>query len=230
MKEELEVQEEPQVQQEVEVKEDLKQDLSKKSNDSNWEEAREVLKLQKQRIEELEAKLVQQMKPAKQEEPDEFENLDPDDYMTVGKAKEFAKKLVAKEAAQTAKQIVNEYAQQQKLVQDELRMRSKHEDFDYVVENFAIPMIKNDPALAYKIQTSKNPAETAYKLAKLSDEYEEIQMKQQTSPKAEKVLKNASRPVSANAVSSSLQNQSDDFSKMNPNQIWEMSQKFAKRA
>jgi hypothetical protein len=204
-------------------------EVPKKNLERNWDEAREVMRLQKQRIEELESKAALQMQQ-KKEEPDEFDKLDSEDYVTVGKAKELAKKTASKEAAQIAKQIVQEYLQQNQIIQDEQRMRNKYEDFDFVIENFAIPMIKNDPALAYKVQNSKNPAEVAYKLAKISDEYEASKMKQQTNEKAEKVLKNASRPVSANAVGHSLKSASEDFSKMSSQQIWEMSQKYARGA
>jgi hypothetical protein len=235
MTEETEVVEEQsqvqQVEEQTEEKQELKTpEIHKKDSNRNWDEAREVLRLQKQRIEDLESKLVEQRVPAKQEELDEFEKLDQDDYMTVGKAREMAKKLASKEAAHTAKQVVQEYIQQQKIVQDEQRMRSKCEDFDYVIENYAVSMIKNDPALAYKIQNSKTPAETAYKLAKISDEYEGAQVKQQTSPKAEKILKNSARPTSSNAVGNTLRNQADDFSKMSQQDVWSMSQQYAKGA
>jgi len=210
------------------------QEEVKKSNDYNWEQARQALQLQKRQIEELKAQLEQkaQEKVVQQEEKDEFADLDPEDYLTVKKAKDMATKLAAKEAAKTAKQIVNEYLQQQTVVQDETRARSKYEDFDYVIENFAIPMIKNDPALAYKIQNSKNPAEVAYKLAKMSDEYEADNMKEQkASPKAEKILKNSHRPLSsAAATSSSLKSQADNFSKMSKEEIWAQSQKYARQA
>lgn len=202
----------------------------KRNADRNWDEAREVLRLQKQRIEDLESRLASQAPAKVEEEVDEFEKLDPEDYLTVGKAKELARKMASKEAANTAKQVIQEYVQQQQIQQDESRMRAKHEDFDYVIENFAISMIKNDPALAYKIQNSKNPAETAYKLAKLSDEYEDAIMKKDVSPRAEKILKNSSRPVSANAVNSSLKSQADNFSNLSQSQVWEMSQKFARGA
>lgn len=219
----------------VEVQESVseqKEQTKETEQERNWRAASETLRLQKQKIDELEARLKERdaipRQEAQKEEPDEFANLDPDDYVTVGKAKELARKLAAKEAEQTAKKVVMEYAQQQQLVQDESRMRSKYEDFDFVIENYAVPMIKNDPALAYKIQTSKNPAETAYKLAKLSDEYEEMQTKQQVSPKAEKVIRNSSRPVSGQAASNSLKTQADEFAKLSPQEIWSMSQKFAR--
>lgn len=235
MTEETEVLEEVPAQEEqnqsqVEAPQEEKQETSKRDVDKNWDQVHQLLKLQKQEIEELRSRLAQP--PAKHEEPekDEFDGLDPEDYITVAKAKNLLEKSAEKKAMAAARQIVQEYSQQQTIVQDEQRARNKYEDYDYVIENFALPMIKNDPALAYKIQNSKNPAETAYKLGKLSDSYEESMTKQQTNPKAEKILKNTQRPVSSNAAGSPLKNQADQFSKMSPQQVWEMSQKYARGA
>jgi hypothetical protein len=97
------------------------------------------------------------------------------------------------------------------------------------METFALPMIKNDPALAYKIQNSKNPAETAYKLGKISDDYEGTMNKAAVSPKAEKILKNSQRPTSSNAAGT-LKTQADKYSNMSQADIWTESQKYAKRA
>jgi hypothetical protein len=225
--EEKAVAEEPTQTQEIQLVEEPK--VQETPVERNWKEAAEVMRLQKQRIEELEARINQTQK-APEKEADEFADLDPNNYLTVKEAKDMAAKLAEKAAAKAAKQVVQEYAQQQNVVNDEQRMRTKHEDFDYVIEHYAIPMIKNDAALAYKIQTSKNPAETAYKLAKLSDEYEASMTKQQMSPKAEKILKNSSKPVSSSSVGSPIKAQADEFSKMSPQQVWEMSQKFARGA
>lgn len=229
---ETEVAKEEPVQQEQKVVEQTQQsvqEIPQKNNENiNWERANEVMRLQKQRIDELEEKFAKQQE--KPPEPDPLEKMDPSEYVTVEQARALVDKSAEKKAEIKARQVVQEFANQQKVIQDEQRMRSKYEDFDYVVENFAIPMIKNDPALAHKIQISKNPAEAAYKLAKISEEYEESMGKQQTSPKAEKIIKNAQRPVSSNAVSTSLKTQADDYSKLSPQQIWEMSQKFAKGA
>ncbi len=216
-----------------EAHEEVRKEEPPKSNaDHNWSQVNEVLKLQKKKIEELETRLTEKQSaiPPEPEEVDEFANLDPDNYLTVDMAKKMAEKLAEKKATQAARKIVGEYIQQQNIQNDEQKTRSKYEDYDYVIENFAIPLIKNDPALAYKIQQSKNPADTAYKLGKLSDSYEEQSMKQQTSPKAEKILKNTSRPVSSNAVGSPLKNQADQFSKLSPQETWAMSQKFARGA
>lgn len=231
MSDEVEVMEEvstpeEQVQEVVEVKEEPKED----PNVINWRQANEVMRLQKQRIEELEKQHQYSQKQAPvQEEPDEFANEDPENYITVEKARRMAEKAAEKKAKAYAQQAVQEYAQQQTVAMSEERARSKFDDYDYVMENFALPMIKNDPALAYKIQQSKNPAETAYKLGKLSDSYEETMAKAPPSPKAEKILKNSQRPTSSNAAGS-LKTQADKYANMSPADIWSESQKYARRA
>lgn len=212
---------------------EVAQEQTRSNVDHNWEQANQVLRLQKQRIEELEAWKSQYEQASrqapKQEEQDEFATLDPEDYMTVGKAKELSEKLVAKQAAKTAKEVVQEYIQQQNLVHDEQRMRSLHDDFDHIVENYAIPKIKNNRALALEIQNSPNPAETAYEIGKLMA-MKDKNKNQEPSPKAEKIIKNSNRPVSSTAVGNTLKAQADDFSKMSSQQIWEISQKYARGA
>jgi len=228
--EKKEIAEVPETAEQVETPEKEAEEAPKKDVDHNWQEANRVLKLQQQKIAELEMRL-NQPSPIKEEpEKDEFANLDPEGYLTVADARRLAEKTATKQAEAAAKRVVQEYAQQQTVQQDEQRARSKYEDYDYVLENYAIPIIKNDPALAYKVQTSKNPAETAYKLGKLSDNYEESMNKQQTSPKAEKILKNSQRPVSGNAVGSPLKTQTDSFAKLSKEEIWSQSQKFARGA
>jgi hypothetical protein len=217
-------------QQQESVVQEEAQEQPKNDAEINWRKANEVMRSQKEQIEELRRMVEERNKPAPVEEKDEFSDLDPDDFLTVSKARAFAEKLAEKKAYEAAKKMVGQYAQQQSIAQAEIDCRSKYEDYDYVVENFAVPLIKNDPALAYKIQQSKNPAETAYKLGKLSDQYEESGMTQKTSPKAEKILKNAARPQSVNAAPSSIKAQADQFSKMSPSEIWAQSQKYAKQA
>lgn len=227
-------------QEEIQSSQDVAQSNEQTQNNpaDNWKAANEVLRLQKQRIEELESRIQQQTHAEMQkqvvEEEDEFASLDQEDYLTVGKARHLAGKLAEKQAKKAAEEIIQKYMHEQNVSNDEQRARGKYEDYDYVVDNFAVPLIKNDPALAHKVMTSKNPAETAYKLGKLSDTYEDQMGKQQVSPRAEKILRNSSRPVSGAAVGSPLKTQADQFSKLDPREsgdrqkIWEMSQKYAK--
>lgn len=197
--------------------------------DHNWRQAQEVMSMQKREIEALKQQMQQIASQPKVEEPDEFESLDPDDYVPMGKAREMAKKYAAREARQETKKILDEYAKAQRIEQDEIKARSKYEDYDYVIENYALPMIKNDPALAYQVQMSKNPAQTAYNLGRLSDQFEDRNVKT-TSPKAEKILKNSARPVSSHSSTAPLQQQSNEFSKMSQADIWAQSQAYARRA
>lgn len=230
MTEETEVIEEQNEAQEVETQEPVEN-----KNEVNWREASQVMKSQKAQIEAFQqemAMLKAQMQPKPVEEPDEFATISKDEMLTF----EQAQRLADKRAEKAVKKHLDEYKGQQeerlrneRIAMDEERVRQKYQDYDYVIEHFALPQIKNDPALAYKLQMSKNPAEAAYKLGKLSDSYEES-MTKQTSPKAEKVLKNTSRPISGNAISPSLKSKADDFSKMSSQQIWEQSQKYARQA
>ncbi len=207
----------------------------KVDQDQNWRQVQEVLKSQKQQIEELQQKLHSQHQvqnaPVPVEEPDEFADLDPEDIITVSKARHMASKIAQKEAKKAAKEMVEQYvgkySQEQRVASDEQRMRSQADDYDYVMENFAFPLIKNDPALARMIQNSKNPAEKAYNLAKLSDAYEHQNKPQHKPPSVDKVLKNAARPTSSNAVGN-LKSQAAEFSNLDASKVWEMSQKFAR--
>lgn len=203
----------------------------RKDVDYNWSQANEIMRLQKQRIDELEEyhRRAAVEKPQAQE-VDEFDAMDQSEVITISQARKLAEKAAERKGREAAKEMVEKYIKEQTVVSDEQRMRSKFDDYDYVVNTYALPAIKNDPALAYKIQSSKNPAEVAYKLGKLSDEYQEQTMAKETSPRAEKVLKNANRPVSSNAVGAPLKAQADHFAKMSKDEVWTMSQKYARGA
>lgn len=204
------------------VTEAPKQDAS-----HNWELARQALAQQKAEIEQLKAMLGNK---APEPEPDPFAGLDPDDYLTVDEARKRFEPTISKKAREAASELMEQYKLQSQIQYDEQRLRSQHEDYDYVVENFAIPLIKNNPALAMQVQNSKNPAQVAYMLGKMSDQYGESVNKQQPSQKAEKILKNSQRPVSAAAVSAPLKSQADNFAKRSKQDIWAESQRYAKGA
>jgi hypothetical protein len=227
--EEIDVQASEPVQEEQDQQQEVVQEQQAPKPDAshNWELARQALAQQKAEIEQLKAMLGQK---APQPEPDPFDGLDPEDYLTVEEARKRFEPTISKKAREAAAEMMQQYSLQQQIQVEEQRLRSKHEDYDFVVENFAIPMIRNNPALATQIQQSKNPAETAYMLGRLSDAYGESMNKQQTSGKAEKILKNSQRPVSAAAVGAPLKSQAENFSKRSKAEIWEESQRYAKGA
>lgn len=205
------------------------QALKQRDQDRNWSQARAVMSAQQTKIQELESKL-SQLAEQKQEIE---EKLDPDDYATIQHVDKLAERKVSKKAAELQRKIEDlekklYEADQTKL---ENEMRSKYEDYDYVIENFAVPMIQKNKALAEALRASQDPYATAYRLAKASEEYEKEMTKQEKpNPKAEKIIKNTNRPLSAQAAGGSLKSQSDYFSNLTPAQVWEASQKYAKRA
>ena len=225
--EEVEVQEQAPVQDEQgeQQQAEKSQEAPRQEASHNWELARQALAQQKAEIEQLKAMLGS--KPP-EPEPDAFEGLDPDDYLTVEEARKRFEPTISKKAKEAAAELMQQYSLQQQIQQDEQRLRGLHEDYDYVVENFAIPLIKNNPALATQVQSSKNPAQVAYMLGKMSDKYSEGVIKQQNSQKAEKILKNTQRPVSAAAVSAPLKSQADNFSRRSKEDVWAESQRYAK--
>ena len=215
------------------VAEEVSTEPEKKDSGHHWNEVHKVLKQQKNEIEELRRMNMQlqefQQRQSVREEPDEFDQLDPEELISVEKAKKLVEKKAGRAAKEEAQKLFQEYAHQQAMIQDESRMRSKYDDYDYVIQTFAIPQFQKDPALAYKIQMSKNPAEAAYKLGKLSDEYEDSRSETPTSQKTQKILKNSQRPMSASGVgTSSLKSQADNFSNLSRDDVWAMSQKFAR--
>lgn len=229
--EEIVQEQEAPVQEEQAQQVESKPEIKETRDEINWRQANEVMRLQKQRLDELERERQdwqrQQQKPV--EEPDEFEGEDPDDYITVEKARRMADKAAEKKSKAAVQQALQEYSQNQNLNLSEQKAREKYEDYDYVMQTYVLPMIKNDPVLAYKIQHSKDPAATAYKLGKLSDDYEDNMAEKTVSPKAEKILKNSQRPTSSNAAGS-LKTQADKYANMSQAEIWAESQKYARKA
>jgi len=226
MSEEIEVQEQAPVQEDQgEQQVERSSESPKQEASHNWELARQALAQQKAEIEQLKAMLGS--KPP-EPEPDPFDGLDPEDYLTVQEARKRFEPTISKKAKEAAAELMQQYSFQQQIQQDEQRLRGLHEDYDYVVENFAIPLIKNNPALATQVQSSRNPAQVAYMLGKMSDQYGDSVNKQQNSQKAEKILKNTQRPVSAAAVSAPLKSQADSFSKQSKEDVWAQSQRYAK--
>lgn len=199
--------------------------------DKNWRQAQQVMSDQKREIDELKAMMYQMAKgsqPEEEEEDDDFENEDDDEYVTVATAKkiaEKARKTAEKHAYEAARKAVNQHLHNQNIAITQDRAREKYPDYDEVIRNYTVPLINNDPALAHKINTSKNPAETAYRLGKISDDYVEHEM-QRTSPRAEKVIKNSQRPGSSHSAQS-LKTQVSEVTNLTAAETWARAQEYA---
>lgn len=207
----------------TEITQEPEQKAQDNSSEQNWARVRAVLNAQKSKIDELERQVqVSNKKP----EPDEFGDVDGDDYATVNMIKKPSKKV--KELETRVEQLqqklqVNEASRQEE------NMRSKNDDYDYVIENFGIPLIEKTPALKQTLVTCPNWAEMAYNMAKATPEYKKAQS-QDNSKKVEKVIKNTERPMSANAAGASLKSQAEVFANLSPSDVWKKSQEYARRA
>ena len=198
------------------------QKVQDNSSDQNWARVREVLNSQKSEIEDLKRQVQANSNP----ETDEFEGVDGEDYATVNMMKKPSKKM--KELENTVQQLQQSLKINEATRQEEI-MRSKTDDYDYVIENFGIPLIEKTPALKETLLKIPNWAEMAYNMAKATPEYQKAQS-QDNSKKVEKVIKNTERPTSANAAGSSLKSQAEVFANLSPSDVWKKSQEFARRA
>lgn len=218
----------------INKQEEQKTELHKNtSNDveKNWIQARKVMKSQQSEIEALREQV---NKINTVPEKDEFSDIDKDDYVTFAQAQRLAEKKATKEAERIASKIIDEKMRVINGKDQEEKTRAKYSDYDYVIDNFAIPMIENNPALANSLKAMPNFAEVAYKLAKSSSEYEmELKNRQQkeASKAAEKVKDNTQKPVSINAASSSsLYSSVSQFANMSTEEVWKLSKQYARGA
>lgn len=197
--------------------------------DHNWRKARDIMKAQHAEISNLK-KEITDMKPRP---TDEFEGIDKDDYVTFEQAQRLAERKAEKRAHEIASKIVDERLQAVEGERLEEKARSRFQDYDYVVDNFAIPMVEKNPALAKAIKSSPNWPEMAYRFAKSSPEYEAYLSKRQQkndAPAAERVIKNQERPLASSAAGSSLKSQAENFASMSPEDIWKKSREYSRHA
>lgn len=164
----------------------------------NWRAAQETMAEQKRQMEFLREQnnvLLQRWNENKQtgsqpQEADPFNGMNPDDVLTVAEFKSaFQRSLDAEK--QSLKSELDETRQMLK----RLDMRTKHSDFEDAIQS-AWEELKNDPALAEAVASSKNPQLLAYRLAKKGTE-------QNTRKQAEaaKMLENAAKPKSVSQAS-----------------------------
>lgn len=161
------------------------------SEDRNWREVREIMQQQKQKITELEEKLVNKSAP-KESIDDPMANLSDDDILTVGDTK----KVVANLARKYAKEIVEEKQKKQAIEQ----VPNQFSDYNDVIK-LVDEYVKENPAAEAAIRSSANPRLTAYHMVKSSAMYHrrEVSNKEAQS-NVQKVIENSQKPGSSQAV------------------------------
>jgi len=156
------------------------------SQDRNWAEARKALKELRAQNEELRA-YVSQMNIQKQN-PQEEENISPDDWITQKNLQRELQSLRAEMRAKEADTVMD-------------RLKSKFSDFDDVVTQENVDYLKeHDPELAASIQSlSGDPYQqglAAYKLLKKTDYY----LNRETMKEKKQIENNLNKPPSVNQV------------------------------
>jgi len=118
---------------------------------------------------------------------------------------------------------VQQQMQQMRGQMDEELTKTQHPDFEDVIDQLVVPLIRANPKLMDEINQQPRPALYAYKLGCMTPEYIAYQQKTATEKVTSKIEKNLSKPKTlGNAGSTNAKHNADDFSKMS-------SEEFAKR-
>lgn len=177
---------------EAETVQDEIQQPARGSKEYNFAEQRKLIEEQRRLLREYEERDRQRSYGPPQPEPeDELEAIGKDELVS----RKQAEKLIETIATRKAQELMA----QQEYATAEDRVRLKYKDYDDVVTQDNVKeLIEDDLEVSETIKSSPNPYAAAYKLIKKSNFYHEKGKKK--SPEAEKIVKNAQKPVSSNAV------------------------------
>ncbi len=174
---------------EAEAPQAPRQEANLESNENaNWKEAREVMRQQQSKIQELEGRINDNSKNSN-EDFDEIDSLGADDIVTVGQARKLAEKI----AQRTAREIASKNEAELRKIET----YSKHSDFDAVVTPANIKKLEQEyPSLAEGISNSKNPYQGAYEA--INSLYKKTQ--ETSSEAAKKAEENLKKPQSVHST------------------------------
>jgi hypothetical protein len=191
------------------------------SEERNWKEVREIMHQQKNKIIELEEKLLSDEKKSSPSEDDPYANLSDDDIVTVGDTK----KLIAKMAKDEATKIVEEREKKRQIDS----VPSQYNDYNDVIK-LVDEYVKENPAAEAAIMNSPNPRLTAYQMVKSSILYNN---RQNNEDSAKKVLENSKKPVSSQTLgTTSPLSEVGKYEKMTPkkaSEIRKLAEEYASR-
>ncbi len=176
----------------AEVQDVVPEQPARGSKEYNFAEQRKLIEQQSRRLQELEERERQRSyAPPPREPDDELEAIGKDELVS----RKQAEKLIENIATRKAQEMM----EQQAYATAEDRVRLKYKDYDDVVtEDNVKELIEDDLEVSEAIKSSSNPYAAAYKLIKKAAFYQDKGKKK--SVDAERVVKNAQKPVSSNAV------------------------------
>lgn len=193
---------------------------SQAKEDPNWKEAREVMRQQQMKIQELENHINGSKKP--DSDFDELDTLGSDDIVTVGQARKLA--------AQVAERTAREISEKNQAEMRKLETYSRHSDFESVVTPENIKKLELEyPSIAEGISRSSNPHKGAYEAIKTLFKGSE----KTVSEAAKKAEENLNKPQSVHSQGyqgalSEVKNFEDNtLSSERKHEIWNLSKKYA---
>ena len=193
---------------------------SQAKEDPNWKEAREVMRQQQMKIQELENHIHGSKKP--DSDFDELDSLGSDDIVTVGQARKLA--------AQVAERTAREISEKNQAEMRKLETYSRHTDFESVVTPENIKKLELEyPSIAEGISKSSNPHKGAYEAIKTLFKRSE----KTVSEAAKKAEENLNKPQSVHSQGyqgalSEVKNFEDStLSSERKHEIWNLSKKYA---
>lgn len=198
-----EVQEEPEAIQDEgqEFQEEAVEQKSRPVEESDQERNWRALREKAARAEELERENAYlrgktERESERQAEPDEFSKLDDDEYLSKAQVKKYLEEFEAKNQQKFAE--IN-------FANDQERMRMQHKDYDEVVNNYSVDLIKNNPYFNVQFKGASNPAAYAYQIGKAA-RMEKQMMQPKEAPieperrNAERIVQNSRKPATLSSA------------------------------
>jgi hypothetical protein len=183
---------------EEQVQQQAQSEPEEGSKEYNFREMRRAMQEQQRELYELRNYVAYQSQ-APQQKQEEDVRFDKDDIPTWGQLE----KVIDKKAEAKARELMQQ--QQADELEDRVRVRIK--DYDDVVTEENVKTLFEDPILTEAIKHAPDPYSAAYKMIKGSHFYNQKIVPPKKNLDAEKIVKNAQKPMSSNAVrSEAIQN------------------------
>lgn len=105
----------------------------------------------------------------------------------------------------------------------EVRMRTKHSDYETTIKEYLPDVLGDEPDLADDLINNPAMHRLAYKLAQASPRYHEQRLTQKNTSAVDKIIENATRPQPANSRKSAMvQDEATRLDSMTDQQVMDM--------
>lgn len=168
----------------AEVHPGAEQEAPVSDKEINFKAIREANENLKRQNEFLQMQLMQQEQARSQ--PQDRPSLKDDDLLTYGEYQKLQSSF-EREKAQLKQKL------------DEIEMRSRHSDYNEVIQKYLPDVLQDDPDLAYAIKDNPRMQKLAYRLAQSSPKYHQERLAKQNASSIDRIVENSTRAQPANA-------------------------------